>query len=188
VYERRQRSWLADAGAAVSTGVVAFGILAAGACTPVSPTASSSGPTATPLPAVQNPLSGAAAAVSGAQTVLPAAQGTLQAAATAVSPQVQYVTQVLSSILGGGVQLQIEQEPPEAANAQVTHLRLRATDASGAFAKLDRDGRDKTAQAVVLTASQFYPQATVDLLVVDGANKPVLTASRNPGEPPQVDD
>ena len=183
MYERRQRSCLADAGAAVSTGVVAFGILAAGACTPVSPTASggSAAPTTTSLPPAQQVVSGAQTAVSGAATALPAA-------ATAVSPQVQYVTQILSAILGGGVQLQIEQEPPDAANAQVTHLTLRATDATGALARLDRDGRDKTAQAVLLAASQFYPQATVDLLVVDGSNHPVLTASRNPGEPPNVDD
>jgi hypothetical protein len=188
VYERRQRTCLRDAGAALATAVVAFGILTGGACTPVSPTASPASPTATPPPPASNALGGAQTSVSGAQTVVPAAQGTLQAAATVVSPQVQYVTQILSSILGGGVQLQIEQEPPDAANAQVSHLRLRATDATGAFANLDRDGREKTAQAVVLAASQFYPRATVDLLVVDGANRPLLTASRAPGEPPKVDD
>jgi hypothetical protein len=168
VYERRQRSCLADAGAALGAGVVAFGILAAGACTPVAPTATGSGPTSTPEPA--------------------AAQGPIQAAATAVSPQVQYITQVLTSILGGGVQLELEQQPPDVANTQVTNVRLRATDASGAFAGLDRDGREKTAEAVLFATSQFYPQATVDLLVVDGSNRTLMTGSRAPGQPAKLDD
>ena len=168
--------------------MVALGILAAGACTPVAPTSAGSGPTPTPLPPAQGALSGARTAVSGAQTVWPAGQGALQAAATAVSPQVQYVVQILSTILGGGVQLQLEQEPPNAANAQVTSVRLRATDATGTFANLDRDGREKTAQAVLLATSQFYPQATVDLLVVDGANRTLITGTRAPGQPPKLDD
>jgi hypothetical protein len=141
------------------------------------------------LPPATGTLSGARTAVSGAQTALPIAPGTLQAAATAVSPQAQYVVQILASILGGGVQVQLEQQPPDAATAsQVTNVHLRATDATGVFASLDRDGRDKTAQAVLLATSQFYPQATVDLLIVDGANRTLMTASRAPGQPPQLDD
>lgn len=167
---------------------MAFGILAAGACTPVAPTSSGAGPTPTPQPTVTDALSGARTAVSGAQTVLPAAQGTLQAAATAVSPQVQYVTQILSSILGGGVQLDLEQQPPDVANTQVTNVHLRAIDASGAFASLDRDGREKTAEAVLFATSQFYPQATVDLLVVDGSNRTLITGSRAPGQPAKLDE
>ena len=188
MYERRQRRCLADAGAALGTGVVAFSILAVGACTPVAPTSAGSGPTPTPLPPAQGALSGARTAVRGAQTVLPAAQGTLQAAATAVSPQVQYVTQILSSILGGGVQLDLEQQPPDAANTQVTNVHLRAIDASGAFAGLDRDGREKTAEAVLFATSQFYPQATVDLLVVDGSNRTLMTGSRAPGQQAKLDE
>jgi hypothetical protein len=137
---------------------------------------------------VQSALSGARTAVTGAQTVLPAAQGTLQAAATAVSPQVQYVTGILSSILGGGVQLELEQQPPDVANTQVTNVHLRATDARGAFASLDRDGREKTAEAVLFATSQFYPQATVDLLVVDGSNRTLITGSRAPGQPAKIDE
>ena len=168
--------------------MVAFGILAAAACTPVAPTSSGSGPTPTPQPPAQSALSGARTAVSGAQTVVPAAQSTLQAAATAVSPQVQYITGILTTILGGGVQLQLEQQPPEVANTQVTNVHLRATDASGTFAKLDRDGREKTAEAVLFATSQFYPQATVDLLIVDGANRTLMTGSRAPGEAAKLDE
>jgi hypothetical protein len=168
--------------------VVAFGILAAVACTPVAPTSNGPGPTPTPQTPAQGALSGARTAVSGAQTVVPAAQGTIEAAATAVSPQVQYVTQVLTSILGGGVQLDFEQQPPNVANTQVTNVHLRATDASGAFAGLDRDGREKTAEAVLFATSQFYPQATVDLLVVDGSNRTLMTGSRAPGQPAKLDD
>ena len=188
MYERRQRSCLADAGGALGRSLVAFGILAAGACTPVAPTSSGSGPPPTPAPPAQDAVSGARTAVSGAQTVLPAAQGTLQAAATAVSPQVQYVTQILSSILGGGVQLELEQQPPNVPNTQVTNVHLRATDGSGAFANLDRDGRDKTAEAVLFATSQFYPQATVDLLVVDRSNRTLMTGSRSPGQQAKLDD
>jgi hypothetical protein len=192
VYERRQRSCLAGAGPALGAAVLAFGILAAGACTPVSPTASRATPTPTAVPPGQDAVSGAQTAVSGAQTALPAAQSTLQAAATAAanvaaSPQFQYVVQVLTSILGGGVRLQIEQEPMDVPNTQVTSVRLRATDASGAFSALDRDGREKTAAAVLLATSQFYPQATVDLLIVDGSNRTLMTGSRSPGEPPKLD-
>jgi hypothetical protein len=167
--------------------VVGLASLVACACTPVSPTApSGASPTPTAAPDL---VSGARSAVSGAQTVLPAAQGTLQAAATAVSPQIQYVVGIMSSILGGGVQVQVEQEPPDAANnTQVTSVHVRATDASGTYANLDKDGREKTAEAVLLATSQFYPQATVDLLIVDGANRTLMTASRAPGEPPKLDD
>ena len=112
----------------------------------------------------------------------------MKMAATAVSPQVQYVVGILTSILGGGVQLQVEQQPPDVANTQVTIVHLRATDATGTFAGLDRDGQEKTAQAVLLATSQFYPQATVDLLIVDGANHTLMTGSRAPGEPAKLDD
>jgi hypothetical protein len=191
VYERRQRSCLGDAGAALGAGAIAFGLLAAGACTPVSPTASAT-PAPTAAAPAQGALSGAQTAVSGAQTAVPAAQGTIQAAATAAanvaaSPEFQYVTQVLMSILGGGVQVQMEQEPPNVPNTQVTNVRLRATDGSGAFAGLTSEGREKTAQAVLLAASQFYPRATVDLLIVDGSNRTLMTGSRAPGEPPKLD-
>jgi hypothetical protein len=163
---------VAEAGAAVSTGLVAFGILAAGACTPVSPTPGTASPTSTPLPPA--PLAEARTAVS--------------AAATAVSPQVDYVLQVLRGILGSGVQVQIEQDPPGAPNSQVTNVRVRATDASGAFARLDRDGREKTAEVVLFAAGQFYPQATVDLLIVDGSDHTLLTGSRAPGQAARLDD
>ena len=175
-------------GAALGTGVVAFGILATGACTPVSPTSSGPGSTPTPQPPIEGALSGARTAVTGAQTVLPAAQGTVQAAATAVSPQVQYVLGILTSILGGGVQVQMEQQPPDAPNTQVKTVRLRATDARGAYASLDRNGREKTAEAVLLATSQFYPQATIDLLIVDGADRTLMTGSRAPGQAPKLED
>jgi hypothetical protein len=184
VYERRQRAWLA--------GVVAFGVFATGACTPVAPTAS---PTSTPAPGPtpQGAISNAQTAVTSAQTALPAAQGTVQAVATsaasvAASPQFQYITQVLSSILGGGVQLQIDQQPPDAPTAQVTSLRLKATDTSGAFSGLDKEGREKTAGVVLLAASQFYPQATVDLLIVDGNDRTLMTGTRQPGQSPTLSD
>jgi hypothetical protein len=179
VYERRQRSWLG--------GLAALGVLAGAACTPVSPTAQ---PGANPTPtAAPDLVSGARNAVSSAQTVVPAAQGTLQAAATAVSPQIQYVVGIMSTILGGGVQVQMEQEPPDATNnAQVRSVHLHAVDATGTYAKLDKNGREKTAEAVLLGTSQFYPQATVDLLIVDANNRTLMTASRAPGEEPKLDD
>ncbi|HTD80242.1 MAG TPA: hypothetical protein VK898_21580 [Chloroflexota bacterium] len=170
VYERRQRSWLA--------ALLILGVAALGACTPVAPTAS---PTAVPTP--QNLVASAQTVVSGAQTVVPAAQSTLQA-----SPEYQYINQVLTGILGGGVQLQIDQQPPDVPNTQVTNLRLNATDASGTFARLDRDGRETTAKVVLLAASQFYPQASVDLLIVDGNGQPLLTGTWSPGQAPTVTD
>ena len=172
---------------------MSFCILAAGACTPVSPTAGGPTPSPTPGPSGQAVASDAQTTISGAQTALPAAQATIQAAATAVAtlianPQFQYITQVLSSILGGGVQLEVQQEPLNVPNSQVTNVRLRAIDGSGAYSGLDRDGREKTAEAVLIATSQFYPQATVDLLIVDGANRTLMTGSRAPGEPPKLDD
>jgi hypothetical protein len=136
-------------------------------------------------------ISGAQQAVSTAQTALPAAQTTAQAFATTVataatSSQVQYVLGILTTILGGGVKLDLEQEPPNVPPAQVITLKMRATDASGTFAALAEDGQAKTIAATLIAAAQFYPQASIQLTVLDGQNRPLMLGTREPGSPPKV--
>ena len=154
-------------------------VLVAGACTPVSPT-----PAATAI-------SGAQQAVSTAQTALPAVQATAEAITTAAAnvatnSQVQYVLGILTSILGGGVRLDVDQQPPNVPPSQVITLKLQATDASGTFAALDQQGQEKTVAATLIAAAQFYPQASMQLTVLDGQNRPLMLGSREPGSPPKV--
>ena len=173
-----------------------------GACTPGAPPSDAAGAASTAVAGAQNAVGGAQGAVSSAQqavgtaqravssvqTALPAGQATAQAAATAAarfvaSPPLPDVARALGGVLSG-VSVDVSLTPDAVPNDQVSRAIVTGADSRGGFANLDADGQQRAATAALLVAGQIYPQATVELRIVDASGRTLLSGTKAPGAAP----
>jgi hypothetical protein len=173
VNERRQR-----VAPALGTGIVALGLLAlGGGCQ-----AGSS------IQGAQTAIAGAQTALPDFQTALPGFQATAQAGATLVSGALsdpQAVNAQLQLLLAG-VTIDARTTPEGAANDAVSQVNVTGTDTRGTFTQLDARARQATAAGALVLLGQYYPNATVTLMVVDGAGATLAGGSKSPGQSPAV--
>lgn len=133
--------------------------------------------------AAQTLVVGAQTAVSAAQTTLPGAQATVQAGATvaaAVLANPQFMSQALSVVLVGCT-VSLQTVPPDVSGDAAQQVMVDATDASGAFGRLDTTSQRQSANGALLTAGQMFPKATVSLVVKDSSGKQLLAGTKMPG-------
>ena len=133
-------------------------------------------------------IEAAETAIIAAQTVLPGAQATAQAGATLVSGALsnsQPALNALRSLLSGAT-LDVKTTPDGAENAAVTNVTIDATDAQGALSQIDPHARQAAGLATLLSAAQYYPNAAIDLNVVDASGAVLLSGSVAPGQLPTV--
>jgi hypothetical protein len=97
---------------------------------------------------------------------------------------VQTVLPSLQFLLAGA-SVQVHTSPEGAPREGVIDVAIDGTDTSGALARLDSRARQAAAGAALLSAAQYYPNATISLNVVDGSGAPVVKASRAPGHVPE---
>ena len=150
-------------------------------------------PTLTPVP-VADQSAVVSAVAAAALTAAPAIQATSAALVPTVATvvagivardQTQEMLRQVGSVLGG-VSLQVEQDPPNALPGDTRRLALRGTDAVGSLARLQPLARQLAALTALTAAGGLFPNATVDLVVVDAAGALVLRGSRQPGYQPEV--
>jgi hypothetical protein len=131
-------------------------------------------------PSVQNDARAAATAVAGIAA-------TAQPVATEVARRVgnldpDNVGRLVGTVVGANVDIKLE--PPNVPNTDVTHATLNGTDRSGAFGRLDVQARRSFAGAGLQLARQSYPNAQIDLTIVDGSGNKLLAVTYPPnGEP-----
>jgi hypothetical protein len=166
VHKRRQR-----AAAALVSAVTAFGMLGlASGCQPGSS------------------IDAAQTAIVAAQTILPGAQATAQAGATLVSGAFSSSQPAFNTLQGllSGASLDVQTAPAGVDNAAVTNVTIDATDAQGALSQVDPRARQAAGVAALLSAAQYYPNAAIDLKVVDASGEVLLSGSVAPGQLPSV--
>jgi|SRR6266508_5077830 len=131
-------------------------------------------------PAAQNDARAAATAVAGLTT-------SAQPVATEVARRVgdldpSNVGRLIGTVMGANVD--ITREPQGVPNEQVTRATLKGTDRSGAFERLDLPARRSFASAGLQLARQSYPQAQIEMTIVDGSGNRLLAVSYPPdGQP-----
>jgi hypothetical protein len=127
-------------------------------------------------------------AIVAAQTVLPGAQATAQAGATLVSIAVDNAQPVVASLQAmlQGVSVQVKITPENAQPADVTSVEIEGTDAQDRLSQVDSATRQAAATAALMTAQQYYPNATITLKVNDASGATLLTASVAPGQTPNL--
>jgi hypothetical protein len=125
-------------------------------------------------------------AVVVAQTALPGAHATAQAAATAASGALSDSQSVLGSLqaLLSGATLEVKTTPSDAANEAVTAVTIEGTDAHEGLTQVDARARQAAAATALVLASQYYPNATISLNVVDGSGTSLLKGTKAPGQVP----
>lgn len=130
--------------------------------------------------AVQNDARAAATALAGLQA-------TAQPVATEVARQVGGLEPAnLGRLIGTvmGATIEISTTPPDVSNDRVTQATLNGTDRSGAFGRLDVQARRSFANAGLQLARQSYPQAQIDLTIVDASGNRLLAVTYPPtGQP-----
>jgi hypothetical protein len=141
----------------------------------------------------QTAVVGAKTAVDLAQTALPAMQtslpgiqATAQAGATmvvAVLSDPQAINTQLQVVLAGA-SIDLKRTPAVSANDAVTQLTITATDTRGTLTQMDATTRQATAEAALLLMSQYYPNATISLTLVDSQGGPLLSGTKAPGQGP----
>ena len=137
--------------------------------------------------AVQNDARSAATAIASAQatiqplgTVLAGAQATVQPLATLVgvsAPNLDptNVGNLIGTVIGANVQITLE--PQGVPNDRVTRAVLEGTDRSGAFGRLDPQARRSFAGAGLQLARQNYPNAQIEMVIVDQSGDRLLAVS-----------
>ena len=133
-------------------------------------------------------IQAAQTAITAAQTVLPGAQATAQAGATLVSgafSNSQPARNALRGLLSGAT-LEVKTTPDGVDNAAVTNVTIDATDAQGALGQIDPHARQAAGVAALLSAAQYYPNAAIELKVVDASGAVLLNGSVAPGQLPAV--
>jgi len=123
-------------------------------------------------------------AIVVAQTALPA----VQAAATTVSGALSDSQSALGPLqnLLAGAALDVKTMPADAPNDAVTNVTIDASDTQDNLEQIDPRGRQAAATAALVLASQYYPNATIALNVVDSSGKPLIKATMAPGQLPSV--
>ncbi|MGI9145421.1 MAG: hypothetical protein ACR2IK_02560 [Chloroflexota bacterium] len=169
-------------------------------------TATSVRPTMTPVPATPSPVPTARASATLAPTAtvgliaesvsaVTALQATSAAVvptvATAIAsivehPETQELLRQVTDLLGGVSVSQLEQSPAGASPVDTTRLSLHGSDTAGYLARLQPLARRLVAGAAVAAAGQVFPNAAIELVVVDGSGKIIVDATRQPGYQPQV--
>jgi hypothetical protein len=127
-------------------------------------------------------------AVVVAQTVVPGAQATALAGATLVSGALgnaQPVATVLQAALQGA-DVRVTTTPDGAGPDAATAVGVDAIDAQGALGQMDALTRQVAVSAALVAASQYFPNATITLVVKDPAGKTVVSGSVGPGQTPNV--
>jgi hypothetical protein len=130
--------------------------------------------------AAQNDARTAATAVAGLVA-------TAQPAATEVARRVgnldpANVGRLIGTVIGANVDITIE--PRGVPNEEVTHATLNGTDRSGAFGRLDTQARRSFASAGLQLARQSYPNAQIDMTILDGSGAPLLAVTYPPNGQP----
>jgi hypothetical protein len=122
-----------------------------------------------------------------AATALAGIQATAQPVATEVARQVGGLEPAnLGRLIGTimGATIEITTTPPDVPNDSVTQATLNGTDRSGAFGRLDIPARRSFANAGLQLARQSYPQAEIDLTIVDAAGNRLLAVTYPPNGQP----
>ena len=124
--------------------------------------------------------------VSGcqAQSSVEAAQTAIVVGQTALAT-VQPYTVMLQGALAGA-NLDVKTTPDGALPQDITGVTIKATDAQGSLAQVDARTRQAAASAALLAASQYFPNATIQLNVVDASGATLVSGSTAPGQTPAV--
>jgi len=88
----------------------------------------------------------------------------------------------IGTVMGSNVEITLE--PSDVPNADVTHAVVHGTDRTGAFGRLDVQARQSFASAGLQLARQSYPNALIDLTIVDGAGSSLVAVTYPPNGPP----
>jgi hypothetical protein len=113
-------------------------------------------------------------AVVVAQTALPVAQAGSERALT-----------VLQGLLSGAT-LDIKTSPDGADNPDVTDVSIDATDSRNAIGQIDPRARQAMVATALLATAQAYPNATIELEIVDGSGNVLASGRVAPGQTPSV--
>jgi len=126
----------------------------------------------------------AQSSVEAAQTAIVAGQTAIVAGQSALAT-VQPYTAMLQGALAGA-NLDVKTTPDGALPQDITGVTIRATDAQGTLARVDAGTRQAAVSAALLAASQYFPNATIQLNVVDASGAPLVSGSTAPGQTPSV--
>jgi hypothetical protein len=173
VNERRQR-----VAPALGTGIAALGLL----------TLVAGCQAGSSIESAQTAIAVAQTALPGLQTALPGVQATAQAGATLISSVLSdplAINAQLQALLAG-VTIDAKLTPDGATNDAVSQIDVTGTDARGTFARLDGRARQATTTGALLLVGQYYPNATVTLMVVDGVGGTLASGSKAPGQAPSL--
>jgi hypothetical protein len=140
----------------------------------------------TAIVVAQTAVNVAQTALPGLQTSLPGIQATAQAGATqvaAVLSDPQAINAQLQLLLAGAT-VDVKPTPAGAPNAAVTALAITGTDTHNTLAQMDSATRQAAAGAALLLVAQYYPKATISLMLVDNQGASLLSGTKAPGENP----
>jgi hypothetical protein len=141
------------------------------------PQQSQSGAPATTIAAAQSTVAPAVTAAAVVQST--AAPGATAFAGAFGRLQPENVARLMGTTMG--VQMTIDVDPPNVENTQVTRATLNGTDQNGAFGKLDLPARRSFASAGLQLARQAYPQAQLELTIVDPSGTRLIAVTQAPG-------
>src|SRR5205807_10617244 len=140
------------------------------------------------IESAQPAITVAQTALPGIQTSLPGVQATALAGATMISSVLGdplAINAQLQALLAG-VTVDAKLTPDGASSDAVTQVTVTGTDARGTFAQMDGRARQATTMGAILLVSQYFPNATVSLTVVDGSGATLASGSKAPGQAPSV--
>src|SRR5262249_31975688 len=125
---------------------------------------------------------------TAAQTVMPGAQATAEAGATLVSNAISTVQPAIVMLQGllQDVSLKVTTVPDGAQPSDVTEVSIEGTDSQGRLGQVDALARQAAVTAALAAVQQYYPKATVTLVVLDASGNTVVNARVAPGESPTL--
>jgi len=136
----------------------------------------------------QSSIQAAQTAIVAGQTALPGAQATAQAGATLVSSALsnaQPLAGTLQALLQGA-SVTVHTTPDGAAPDAATQVDITAVDAQGTLAQVSPTVRNAAVAAGLQSAAQYYPKATITLVVNDASGGTVVRGSVRPGQTPSI--
>lgn len=119
-----------------------------------------------------------------AQSSVEAAQTALVVGQTALATVQPYAVMLQGTLAGANVD--VKTSPDGAQPQDVTSVSIKATDARGNLVQVDARARQAAASAALLAASQYFPNATIALNVVDASGNTLISGSMAPGQSPSV--
>jgi hypothetical protein len=126
----------------------------------------------------------AQSSVQAAQTAIVAGQTAIVAGQSALATVQPYAV-ILQGALAGA-NLDVNLTPNGVLPQDVTNVTIKATDAQGSLAQVDLHTRQAAATAALLAASQYFPNATIQLNVVDTSGSSLVSGNMAPGQQPSV--